>query len=53
MKIIISGSLGNIGKPLTAQLVKSGHEVTVISSNEDRKSAIEDLGAKAKNWFRK
>lgn len=47
MKIIISGSLGNIGKPLTAQLVKSGHDVTVISSNADRKEAIESLGAKA------
>jgi uncharacterized protein YbjT (DUF2867 family) len=47
MKIIISGSLGNIGKPLTAQLVKSGHDVTVISSNTDRKTAIENLGAKA------
>jgi len=47
MKIIISGSLGNIGKPLTAQLVKSGHDVTVISSNADRKEAIENLGAKA------
>ncbi|MBZ4034197.1 NAD(P)H-binding protein [Flavobacterium sp. 17A] len=47
MKIIISGSLGNIGKPLAAQLVKSGHDVTVISSNADRKEAIENLGAKA------
>lgn len=47
MKIIISGSLGNIGKPLTSQLVKSGHDVTVISSTADRKDAIENLGAKA------
>ncbi|MGE8341692.1 MAG: NAD(P)H-binding protein [Flavobacterium sp.] len=47
MKIIISGSLGNIGKPLTAQLVKSGHDVTVISSTAHRKDAIENLGAKA------
>lgn len=47
MKIIISGSLGNIGKPLTAQLVQSGHDVTVISSNADKKTAIESLGAKA------
>lgn len=47
MKIIISGSLGNIGKPLTAQLVQSGQDVTVISSNADRKDAIENLGAKA------
>ena len=47
MKITISGSLGNIGKPLTQKLVASGHEVTVISSNSDRVKAIEALGAKA------
>ncbi|KUJ60806.1 NAD-dependent dehydratase [Flavobacteriaceae bacterium CRH] len=47
MKIIITGSLGNIGKPLTTKLVAAGHNVTVISSNEDRKTAIENLGAKA------
>lgn len=47
MKIIISGSLGNIGKPLAEKLIASGHNITVISSNADRKSAIENLGAKA------
>ena len=47
MKIIVSGSLGNIGKPLTTKLVAAGHDVTVISSNADRKTAIENLGAKA------
>jgi len=47
MKIIITGSLGNIGKPLTTKLVAQGHHVTVISSNADRKQAIENLGAKA------
>lgn len=47
MKITISGSLGNIGKPLTTKLIASGHEVTVISSNKDRVDAIEALGAKA------
>jgi uncharacterized protein YbjT (DUF2867 family) len=47
MKIIVSGSLGNIGKPLTAKLVNAGHEVIVISSNADRKNEIENLGAKA------
>jgi len=47
MKIIITGSLGNIGKPLTTKLVAEGHHVTVISSNADRKQAIENLGAKA------
>ncbi|PSK87430.1 NAD(P)H-binding protein [Taibaiella chishuiensis] len=47
MKITISGSLGNIGKPLTQQLVAAGHEVTVISSEAARQPAIEALGAKA------
>lgn len=47
MKITISGSLGNIGKPLTTKLIASGHEVTVITSNKERVEAIENLGAKA------
>ncbi len=45
MKIIISGSLGNIGKPLTEKLIASGHHITVISNNSDRKAEIETLGA--------
>lgn len=32
MKIVITGSLGNIGKSLTPILVQNGHSVTVISS---------------------
>ncbi|MCC9020190.1 NAD(P)H-binding protein [Flavobacterium lipolyticum] len=47
MKITISGSLGNIGKPLTQKLIASGHEVTVISSSADRVKMIEAAGAKA------
>lgn len=47
MKIIITGSLGNIGKPLTHKLVAAGHDVTVISSSADKKEAIEKAGAKA------
>lgn len=47
MKYIITGSLGNISKPLTEKLVAAGHEVTVITSSENRKSEIESLGAKA------
>ncbi|MRX68562.1 Uncharacterized conserved protein YbjT, contains NAD(P)-binding and DUF2867 domains [Flavobacterium resistens] len=47
MKITISGSLGNIGKPLLKKLVASGHEVTVISSSSDRSEAIEALGGKS------
>ena len=47
MKIILTGSLGNIGKPLTQQLVQKGHQVTVISSNLEKMKAIENLGAVA------
>ncbi|KXH84999.1 SDR family oxidoreductase [Chryseobacterium kwangjuense] len=47
MNIVLTGSIGNIGKPLTQQLVKKGHSVTVISSNAERKSTIENLGAQA------
>lgn len=46
-KIIITGSLGNIGKPLTALLTQNGHEVTVISRDPERKVQIESLGATA------
>lgn len=47
MKIIITGSLGNISKPLAIELVQKGHEVTVISSQIERQLAIETIGAKA------
>ncbi len=47
MKIVLTGSLGNISKPLTAELVEKGHSVTVISSNPEKQSAIEALGATA------
>jgi AraC family transcriptional regulator, transcriptional activator of pobA len=45
MKIIVTGSLGNISKPLAKELIEKGHEVTVISSSLERKSEIESLGA--------
>ena len=47
MKIVVTGSLGNISKPLTGILVKAGHEVTVVSSNKNKVKEIESLGAKA------
>lgn len=47
MNIVLTGSLGNIGKPLTQELVQKGHTVTVISSHPDRAAAIEALGARA------
>lgn len=47
MKIVLTGSLGRIGKPLTQSLVKNGLSVTVISSKAERQKEIETLGAKA------
>jgi uncharacterized protein YbjT (DUF2867 family) len=47
MKIIITGSLGHISKPLTEELVQKGHAVTVISSNPEKQKEIEALGATA------
>lgn len=47
MKIIITGSLGHISKPLTRELLEKGHQVTVVSSSPDRQKDIEALGANA------
>ncbi|GAB3688283.1 NmrA family NAD(P)-binding protein [Spirosoma flavus] len=47
MNIVLTGSLGNIGKALTQDLVQKGHTVTVISSNPERRKAIEAIGATA------
>lgn len=47
MNIVLTGSLGNIGRPLTKDLVNKGHRVTLISSNNEREKEIEKLGAKA------
>ncbi len=47
MKMIITGSLGHISKPLTEELVQNGHNVTVISSKPEKIKDIEELGATA------
>ena len=47
MKIVVTGSLGNISLPLTKELVQKGHTVTVISSNANKQADIEALGATA------
>ena len=47
MKIILTGSLGNIGLHLTRNLLQHGHVVTVVSSNPGRQADIEALGAQA------
>lgn len=46
MKIIVTGSLGNISKPLTSLLVSQGHPVTVISSDAKKTDAIKAMHAK-------
>ncbi len=45
MNIVLTGSLGHIGKPLAQTLVQKGHAVTVISSSADRQKDIENIGA--------
>lgn len=45
MKIIITGSLGNISQPLTQTLIAQGHEVTVVSSDSKKQTAITNLSA--------
>ncbi|SKC03425.1 NmrA family NAD(P)-binding protein [Dyadobacter psychrophilus] len=47
MNIVITGSLGNISKPLAEELIRKNHSLTIISSKEERRQAIEALGAKA------
>ncbi len=47
MRIIVTGSLGNISKPLAQKLIAKEHHVTIISSKTDKQQKIEALGAKA------
>lgn len=47
MKIIVTGSLGNISKPLAQELIAKGHDTTIITSKAERQQEIEALGAKA------
>lgn len=45
MKIVVTGSLGNISKLLALKLIKQGHQVTIISSKEYRREEILKIGA--------
>lgn len=47
MKIIITGSLGHISRPLTQTLTAAGHDVTVVTSSAGRAADIVALGARA------
>jgi uncharacterized protein YbjT (DUF2867 family) len=45
MKIVITGSLGHISKPLTLELIGRGHSVKVITSDKEKRQAIEGMNA--------
>ncbi|HXB32156.1 MAG TPA: NAD(P)H-binding protein, partial [Puia sp.] len=47
MKITLTGSLGNISRPLAQILVKAGHQVTVVSSKKEKTAEIQAMGANA------
>jgi uncharacterized protein YbjT (DUF2867 family) len=47
MNIVLTGSISNVGRPLTQALVKKGHAVTVVTSKKERRKDIEGLGATA------
>lgn len=47
MKYVITGSTGNISKPLAQQLAAAGHNVTIITTNENKRAEIEGIGATA------
>ncbi len=46
-RYVITGSLGNISRPVVEGLVAAGKTVSVITSKADRAAEIERLGAKA------
>ncbi len=47
MKIIVTGTLGNIGRPLTQALTQKGHQVIGIQHLSEKQKEIEALGATA------
>ncbi|MEO6914454.1 MAG: NmrA family NAD(P)-binding protein [Chitinophagaceae bacterium] len=47
MKVVVTGSLGHISRPLAKELIKKGHEVLIVTSSEQRKPEIEALGGKS------
>ena len=47
MQYTLIGSLGNITKPLASTLIAAGHKVTIVSSSQEKSTAIEAMGATA------
>ncbi len=46
MRIFVAGASGVVGRPLVAQLIAAGHEVTGMTRHDDRADAIRAAGAK-------
>jgi 2-alkyl-3-oxoalkanoate reductase len=46
MRVFVAGASGAIGRPLVAQLVAAGHEVTGTTRSEERAEAIRAAGAR-------
>lgn len=47
MKYVITGSAGNISKPLSEKLLAAGHDVTIIGRSEEHLKPLISKGAKA------
>ena len=47
MRVLVAGATGAVGRPLTRQLVRSGHEVWAMARSPDRLAQLEALGARA------
>ena len=47
MRYVVTGSLGNVSKPLAEKLIAAGHSVTIVSSKTEKVEQIVALGAKA------
>jgi nucleoside-diphosphate-sugar epimerase len=46
MRIFVAGATGALGKPLVAQLVRRGHEVTGMTRTEAKQELLRELGAR-------
>jgi nucleoside-diphosphate-sugar epimerase len=47
MRVFVAGATGAIGRPLVAQLVAAGHEVTGMTRSEQRAADVRQAGAEA------
>jgi uncharacterized protein YbjT (DUF2867 family) len=47
MNYVITGSLGNISRPVSEKLIAAGHKVSIITHSNERANDIEAMGATA------